>query len=139
MSHSIQPAIRRRRRRGVTIAESSMALLVVGLCASLIGELAWTAASQRRAVERRMVASQEIANLGDELRQWPWEDLTAERTARLQLSPLASATLPEAALSVSIVEETEPRPAKRLDVRVAWGGDGDTSQSLEYSTWRFAP
>lgn len=128
-----------RRRRGITIAETGMALLVIGLCASLIGELVWTTARQRRGVERRVVASQEAANFAEELRRWPWDDLTAERTARLQLSPLATDALPGAALSVSVVAETEPRAARRLDVRVAWDGAGDTPQTVEYSIWRFAP
>jgi hypothetical protein len=106
----------------------------------LIAELVTITARQQRGVDRRVVASQEAANVLDDLRRSPWEELTSERAARLKLSPLAEQALPGGTLTVAVVDEDQPRPARRLDVRVAWQGkDGASEQAVELSGWRFAP
>ena len=117
-----------------------MALFVLGICASLIAELATITFRQQHGTDHRVVASQEAANVLDDLRHWPWADLTSERMLRLKLSPLVADTLPGGSLSVTIVDETQPRSARRIDVRVAWdGADGTSEQAVELSGWRFAP
>jgi len=128
------------RRRGISLTEAAMALFVVGVSATLIAELLTITTRQQRGVDRRVVASQEAANVLDDLRRWPWDELTSEQAARLKLSPLADQALPGGMLSVAVVDEQQPRTARRLDVRVAWeGADGASEQAVELSGWRFAP
>jgi len=117
-----------------------MALFVLGTSATLIAELATITIRQQRGTDRRVVAAQEAANVLDDLRRWPWADLTSERVAQRTLSPQADKTLPGGSLDVTIAEEMQPRSARRIDIRVAWdGADGSSEQSVELSGWRFAP
>ncbi len=102
------------------MAETAMALFVLGIGATLIAELVTITARQQRGADLRIVATQEAANVLDELRRSPWDELTVERTARRTLSPLADETLPGGVLSVTIVDQDQsaaPAPARSPRIR----------------------
>jgi hypothetical protein len=107
-------------RRGFTLLEVSLAgLLLVVLMAITVQMLAWVA-SERRAADRRQWAIQEAANVMEHLAARPWENLTADHVASIELSAPARDVLPEAELQVTVVVEPDQPNAKRLGVTVRW-------------------
>ena len=81
--------------------------------------LGWVA-SERRAADRRQWAVQEAANVMERLAAQPWERLTSEQAAAVELSATARQVLPDAQLEVNVVNEPEQPTAKRLLVAVQW-------------------
>jgi Tfp pilus assembly protein PilV len=107
-------------RRGFTLLEVTLAgLLLVVLMAITVQMLGWVV-SERRAAERRQWAIQEAANVMERLVVQPWDELTSDVEEAIDLSPQASAVLPDAELQVTVAAEPDQPDAKRLSVAVRW-------------------
>lgn len=106
--------------RGFTLLEVSVAgVLLVLLMAVAVQMLGWLA-SERQAADRRQWAMQEAANVMERLSAQPWERLTSEHAAAIELTAAARQLLPEAQLDVKVIDESEQPDAKRLVIAVRW-------------------
>jgi hypothetical protein len=128
----------RRTRRGTTLLECVIALGVLAAALTLGAQvLAWSAA-QRRLGDQRHVALQEAANCLERVRQMPWEELTAERLATLDLSSEARQRLTSAELHVAPEEIAGQPSAKRVEVEIQWlTRHGETPLRVALVTWRY--
>lgn len=116
-----------------------MALLVLGVAASLLGELLSLGNRWQRGIAQQTIAAQEAANAWEHVRRRPWNELGDEQLASIKLSA-AAARLPDATLAVKGIDQDQPVPGRRFDIRVEWTDlDGQTRRSVALSGWRFAP
>ena len=105
---------------GFTLLEVSVAgALLFVLMVVAVQMLGWVA-SERRAAVRRQWAVQEAANVMERLTAQPFERLSADQAAAIELSAATRQVLPDAQLEVNVVDEPEQPIAKRLLVAVEW-------------------
>ena len=126
-------------RRGMTLIEVGVALVVLSAAMMALVQLVGVAARQRRAGDQRLIALQEVANGAERLAIARWEDLTPEKLTTWQPSAELSAVLPAADCHVNIREEAGPPAARRIALRVAWtNAVGEQVAPVELTLWRYA-
>ena len=121
---------------GFTLLEVSVAAVVLVLVMAITVQVLGWATAERRAAERRQWARQEATNVLERLTAQPWDRLTAESAAMLELSPQARAVLPEGELRIEVTSQPGPPRAKRLSVDVRWQRPaGQPDASVRLTTW----
>ncbi|MBW3598264.1 MAG: type II secretion system GspH family protein [Planctomycetes bacterium] len=131
------------RRRGVTILELTVAIILAGVLLAGVGQLLTVVAAQQREGERRAAAMHEAANQMERLAARPWSELTSESAADLQLSEEAAEALPEGMLSVMVNEvesgeDADAIPGRRIEVAVSWRNSaGRQVEPVRLVAWRF--
>lgn len=124
------------KRRGFLIHEAMMAVglsmvLVVGIAQLLV-----MVAQQRRLARQYAVATQEAGNLMEEAVSRPWGDTTAEGLASIDFSETGSSYLPEASLSIDVVDEDAG--TRRITIEIEWqSAAGRARDSLQLVGWKF--
>jgi Tfp pilus assembly protein PilV len=132
------------RRRGVSILELSVAIILAGVLLTGIGQLLAVVAAQQREGERRLAAMHEAANQMERLAAIPWAELTAEAAAELQLSEEAAAALPGGTLEARVTDleasDEEYAPAgRRVEVAISWRNPaGREVDPVRLVAWRYA-
>ena len=123
-------------RSGFTLLEVSVAgFLLVILMAITVQVLGW-ATAERVAIERRQWAIQEAGNIMERLTTQPWESLTAEAAAAVELSPQAREMLSESELKIEVANEPGQPSAKRLTVQVRWQRrPGQPAAPVRLTSW----
>jgi Tfp pilus assembly protein PilV len=111
---------RMRSASGFTIIEIVMATLALGIAMTLTVQILGWVARERRSVDRRAFAVQEAANAMERLAARPWEKLTPAAARAYALSPAALESLPGAELSVTVTDEVQKPPLKRVGVQLSW-------------------
>lgn len=87
-------------------------------------------------VDRQLAAQQTLENMLEEASRTPWETLTTETLAQLELPQNAPASLRHAKLSSEIFTEEKPALAKRVTLRLTWQGSPSKIQPpLVLTTW----
>ena len=125
---------------GFTLLELSVAAVVLMLVMAITVQVLGWAAAERRAAERRRWAAQEAANVMERLTSRPWDSLTAEAAAAVELSPQARAVLPEGELAIEVTSQPGPPRAKRLIVAVRWQRPaGQPAASVRLTSWIYRP
>ncbi len=132
------------RRRGLTIVELTIAVLVIGVLLASIGRLLTVVAQQQREDERRLAALHEAANHMERLAAIPWNGLSTETVSQATLSVEAAEALPAGELTVRISEAAPPADAaalerRRVEVAVTWRNTaGERVQPVRLVAWRYA-
>jgi hypothetical protein len=127
-------------RRGLTVIEVTMALLVLSFAVGGLLQILSLAASQRRATEIRRLAVEEVANQAEAIALVPWEELTAEKLAARRPAAGLIAAAPSATLNISTSDEAVPPAAKRIHISAAWTTPaGEPAQSVQLTLWRHQP
>lgn len=126
-----------RHRRGISVLEVTLALLVLGVAITGLVQLIATAAAQRRVSETRRLAAQEVANQAERLALLSWDELTAERLAAVQPSELLLATVPTARLQATVTPEAGLPEAKRVRIEVQWtDASGQSPAPIGLTVWK---
>ena len=95
-----------------------MFLVAVAMTAT-VQVLGWVA-HERRAVERRQWAVQEVANLMERVSALPWDQVTPESARALALSEAVRGKLPGPELTIEVDPKDAERGTKRLAIRLRW-------------------
>jgi prepilin-type N-terminal cleavage/methylation domain-containing protein len=136
----MQTKQRSNRRRGMTLLEVGVALVILAAAMATLVQLVGVSTRQRRANDQRSAALQEIANEAERLATIPWNDLAPEELTTWQPSAVLTSVLPAAECRVTVTEESGPPHARRLELRVAWkNAVGDQVAPVELTLWRYAP
>ncbi len=97
----------------------------------------FTLSSQVRANDSRYLALQAVQSVLEQAENVPWDELTSESVARIELPVSVVARLRDARLSLTVSEEAEPR-AKRIHAELAWTGrGGQPARPMRLSAWVF--
>jgi hypothetical protein len=96
------------------------------------------AGDQRRQVYAQLTATQEAANLLEQVEALEWNELTAASAAKLQLSAQARQTLPDARLAVRVDEPSGAPRARRVTASVCWRPQlGEPEREVRLVAWRY--
>jgi type II secretory pathway pseudopilin PulG len=142
----------RRSRRGITVVEATVALVVIGAAATVGARTLFSAAGHRRATAQRSTAAIEVANamehamasdLPSDLSTGAAPSDAATREVR-PLSKEAARVLPQGELTVSIEPPTEVEGGAALSQRVAvelrWKNSaGEWAAPARLSAWKHRP
>jgi len=129
--------------RGMSIVEVLVAGVILAAMMALALQVFAATAAQRRAARDRLIATQEAANAMERLAAMPWETLTEDGTAGVELSDSARRVLREAQLEIEITEvsgEANQPAAKRVTVIVSWQDRGGRPRvQTRLVAWRYRP
>ena len=129
------------RRRGVTLFELMVALVVMTTAMMAIVQLLAMVASQRRMIEQRRAALTEVANQAERIALLPWNTVQSKvEAAAWEFSAESRTALPQGTATMEIQEETEPAKARRGRRRVRSPNSvGQMIELADLTVWKFAP
>ena len=113
-----KPARLRRRRAFTMVEVATTALLLAIAMSTTLHVLGWVAAERRR-LDRREWAVQEVSNLMERLAARRWDDLNASAGKTSTLSATTREMLPGAELSVA-VDAMNASESKRIAILLRW-------------------
>jgi hypothetical protein len=114
-----------RRRGGYTLLEVVMAVMVLLTAMSLVVKVLGWVAAERRATDRRLWASQQVANAMERVSAEPFDRVATGRVKEMTSGSGASRVLPDAEWDAEVADETAgPVPARRVTLRLRWKGRG---------------
>lgn len=125
-------------RRGLLTIET---ICACGLIFAMFGILAVTLhgiGTARRALLRRTMAKQTLANAIELIESWPADANTAEKIETLKLPDWSSQNLPKGELTASLRPECDlPGGLQAIQVAIAWSDRPTTPKTrLECMTWK---
>ena len=107
-----------RTRPGFTLVEVIAAAAMLAVLLVLAGQMLAQARRNSRIAEQRALALRTVENGLEELTARPWNEVTDEAISQLVLPPRLTRRWPQATLSGSVEELSDPAPAKRLSLQV---------------------
>ena len=105
---------------GFTLLEVCVAAAVVAAAAVICVQFLTTTLQHGRVLRDQQYARQEAANVMERLAAWPWEELTGERAAEVQISAWAREALPGAVMKVDVLPSAAEPEAQRIVVEISW-------------------
>ena len=131
------------KRRGMAIVEVLVAGVVLAAMMTIALQMFAATAAQRRAARDQLTATQEAANVMERLAAVPWDTLTEDGTAGVELSGSAGRALPEVKLEIEITAspgEADALAAKRIGVIVSGQErNGHARSHTRLVAWRYRP
>ena len=128
------------KRRGMTIMELLVSLVILGAAMATLVQLVTLAARQRRSLDQRRVALQEVANQAERLALLAWDETTPEKLKTWQPSADLVAALPRATCQVSVRDESGEPPRRCIRLEVVWtNAAGQEVEPVTLTLWKFGP
>lgn len=128
----------RRRRRGVTILETMVALTVVTAAAFALAQLVATAGKQRRTTYARQMALLEVANQAERIALADWNDVTSGTLTTWPASDELLEVLPSAKCAAVVTDEVGPPGGRRIRLSVSWmNSAGQEVEPVSLTIWKF--
>ncbi len=126
-----------RRRAAATIVEVTISMLLLTIMLIAVAQAMAQVVKQRRAVQRRLLATDVVANHMERAAALPWEELTAERMEAWRLASDVTDRLPDSKLTFHVDATGENPTAKRVIVELQWSNSaGDMVEPARLVTWR---
>ncbi len=126
------------RRRGLTLLELTVAMVILGALMSLCVKWVAAAGGQQREARWREAALREAANVMERLTAQPWEKLSQELASSASLSEEVRGSLPDGALTVQVTEAAGEPPSKEIAVTVRWRPRPETPEAqVRLVAWKF--
>ncbi len=109
-------------RRAFTLFEIFVAVLVFGSVLTTFIPLMRGVHSQQHDTDLHLLAVREADNVLEELSQWPWNDLVADKLSQRTLSETAKSHLRQPELRVTVEEQkgVDVPVTKRVAVEITW-------------------
>jgi type II secretory pathway pseudopilin PulG len=109
-----------RRRPGVTILETLIAIGVLSTAAVMVAQTATWSVGERTRTEDRLAAMEAATNELEAARAQSWDDLTPAWAASRKVSDSLAAQLLDGAMTVRVVPEADKPGVKRVTAEVTW-------------------
>ena len=122
----------------MTVLEMAIALFILTIAMVAIVQLVANIANQRRAIQQRRVALQELANQSERIALFSWDDTAPEKLITWQPSPDLTATLPRATCSIAVTSDPDPPMSRRLRLTITWPNTVNQPIESSLTTWKFA-
>ena len=95
-------------------------------------------ATQRRGLEARQIAMQEVANLMERLCARPWEEVTPEAAGPIELSEEAQKALADGKVEIDVLQPDDEPSAKRITVVLCWQPQpNQPPRSVRLVAWKY--
>ena len=125
-----------RPRRAFTMVEVTLSVFLLAVAMTTTVQILGWVATQRRAIERRQWAIQEVANLMEHLTAEPWDRVTPDSARALTLSDEIRRKLPEPELKLDVDETEAGRGEKRLAIQLRWRNRSGTWEApVRLTAW----
>jgi hypothetical protein len=122
----------------MTLIETTVAMVVLGAAIVAVAQLVAHISVQRLVAERDALAHEEAANHMEQLFALPWEKLSNESAAKMQLSDVCLQRLSSPELSVSVGPPDGKPVQRRMNVDVSWlDGSGHHRNHATLTAWRY--
>lgn len=138
MTNCQRPRIR---RSGITVAEVVVACFLLAILVVSTALVVSRVMTQRISLARRVVATESLANLLEQIDVRPFEELTANALQAIQLPKHIQQAIPDANLQITsqFVNDRGSQPSRRIHCQIAWQNKEEEPPSLvEATIWRFA-
>ena len=132
-----------KKRGGFTLTETLVAGIILATAFTVATQLLIAAATQRKALDIRQIASIEAGNVMERLAAKPWSKLDATELGTWKLCPQAARALPGGKLEIQIASiagkpDSKDPAAKRVTVIVSWGGGNEQpAREVRLVAWRY--
>lgn len=127
----------RKARRGSMLLETTVAIIILAAAIVAVAHTVAVVSVQRQSAERQALATEEAANLMERIYAWPVDEITAEKVAKLKLSPICRERLPEATLEVAVESTSGDPPARRIAVEIEWTEHGGVrGRPVRLTAWK---
>ena len=128
----------KKRHRGFSMSELLVALVVMSVLLTIVGQYVVLVACQQRTVSRRHLALQEIANAMEWAFASPFERLDEGSLDDWRLSAAGREYLPGARVKTEISESAaDGIVAKRIRLELHWRDRGGGPQRVGLTAWRY--
>ena len=108
--------------------------MILGICAQFFR----ATAAQRRGLEARRLALQEVANLMERLCALPWAEVDAEAVRPIELSEEARQAIPDGEVGIDVVQPDDDPSAKRITVVLSWRPQpGQPPRCVRLAAWKY--
>lgn len=129
-------SVARRKIRGFTVLEVTLALTVLLAATVLLSQFLIAAKLQRRVGDQRRLALEELSNRMERVLAAKWEDVTAEAIEKQAIAPQILDALPDAKLTAHVSNEPAPPLGKKIRLEITWEqGEGRISP-IGLTAWR---
>ena len=126
-------------RRGMTLFELTVALFILTTAMLAIVQLMAATAGQRRSVDQRRIALQEVANQAERVALLSWEQIAPEKLTTWEPSADLQKALPQAKCAAQVFEEMEAPAGRKIRLSVTWtNAVGQEVEPASVTMWRFA-
>ena len=119
-----------RRRRGLTIVEIGVSIVLLAAAMTLIAQILLVTARTRREIQRQQIAALELGNAMERLARLPADRADDSTVQNLKLSEEAVARLPKAKLSGTATRTADD--GKRIHLELTWDGGVARLTSYRY-------
>lgn len=127
-----------RRRRGVSLLEIAAAAVLLAVLLTVCLRFMRATTAQRRGLQARRAAVQEVANVMERLAARSWEELTPGAAGQARLSAEAQRALPNGRLEIEVAQTDQDPDAKRITVVLRWpAGPEQPDRSVRLVAWRY--
>jgi len=126
------------RRRGSSLLEVTAAGILLAMMLTVSLQFFRAMATQRRGLQARRTAVEEVANVMERLSARPWEELTAENVGQVEASPEVRQALPGSELKIDVLQTEGEPEGKRITVAIRWpAGPEQPDRSVRLVAWRY--
>lgn len=126
------------RRRGSSLLEISAAGILLAVMLTVSLQFFRATAAQRRGLQARRTAVEEVANVMERLSARPWEELTVENLGQMEPSPEAQQALPGSELEIEVLPTEGGPEGERITVTLRWpAGPAQPDRSVRLVAWRY--
>ena len=128
-------------RNGLSVVELTVAVALAATLLTVSIETIGVLAASERKAQRRSIALLAADNLLEAFTARPWDEMTPQQAARLELDEATRAALPAAQLRVDVDSlDDDPRngppAARRIAVRIDWQDDaGQPARPVRLVAW----
>jgi type II secretion system protein I len=129
---------RSRRRRGMTLLEVGVALVIATSAAVAVVELVNVASQQRRTSRQRQVALMEVANQAERISLLAWDESAPDKLTTWKASELLLGEVPTATCKTQVTESTEEPPVRQIELSVSWTtANGQSPAPVRLTIWKY--
>jgi hypothetical protein len=122
----------------MSLVEITAAVAILAVLLSAAVQMLRVVSTQQRAAECRAVALQAVQAITEKLGNTPFEKLTPDTVAETIIPEEITSQLPAARLAVTINEQLEPVPVKRIRIELTWNNPGGTIVApVRLTSWVF--
>jgi Tfp pilus assembly protein PilV len=128
-----------RLRRGMTLLEAGVAILVMSAAMVAVVELVGALNKERRIRHQRQVAVLELANQAERVTLLNWEDIAPDRFTKWEPSPMLLDAIPNAVCQAQVQEDSDQQPtARRIELSIGWkNAAGEAVKPATLTVWKY--